>query len=246
MEKTPLAVRLGEFAAQLRYEELPAAHTDKSKAYVTHAVTVGLVGIGHERSAAARRAVIEHESLGPRRVGAGQGATLWADGTRVTRAGAAFANGVAVAVNNQCDSYHMLTHPGVLIVPAGLATAEGAGKTGRELLTALVAGYEVQCRCARDFIPSTPAHGFRASPVFGILGAAAATAKLQGQDARGIANAIALAASFAASLIEGQRTGTRDAEFAEAQATRSGMWAASLAAQGFQGAPTALEGEGGD
>src|SRR5438128_6484651 len=60
--------------------------------------------------------------------------------------------GMAVAVNNQCDSYHMLTHPGVLIVPAGLATAEGEGRTGRELLTALVAGYEVQCRCARDFI----------------------------------------------------------------------------------------------
>src|SRR2546422_11454881 len=99
----------------------------------------------------------------------------------------------------------MLPHPGVLIVPAGLATAEGEGSTGQELLTALVAGYEVQCRCARDFIPSTPAHGFRASPVFGILGAAATTAKLMKLDARGITNAIALAASFAGSLIEGQR-----------------------------------------
>src|SRR5438128_11760595 len=64
-------------------------------------------------------------------------------------------------------------------------------------------------------------------------------------DARGVGNAIALAASFAGSLIEGQRTGARDADFAEAQAARSGMWAASLAAQGFAGAPTALEGEGG-
>ena len=77
----------------------------------------------------------------------------------------------------------MLTHPGVLMVPAGLATAEGEGRTGRELLTALAAGYEVQCRCARDFIPSTPAHGFRASPVYGILGCAATTAKLMGLDA---------------------------------------------------------------
>jgi hypothetical protein len=34
----------------------------------------------------------------------------------VTRVGATFANGVAVAVNSQCDSYHMLTHPGVLII----------------------------------------------------------------------------------------------------------------------------------
>jgi len=245
MAKTPLAVQLGEFVARLRFEELPPAVVDKAKAFVNHAVTVGLVGADNARTAAARRAVIEHESLVARRVGAGQGATLWVDGTRVTRAGAAFANGVAVAVNNQCDSYHMLTHPGVLIVPAGLATAEGVGRTGRELLTALVAGYEVQCRCARDFIPSTPAHGFRASPVYGILGCAATTARLLGLDAQGITHAIALAASFAGSLIEGQRTGARDADFAEAQAARSGMWAASLAAQGFQGAPTALEGEGG-
>jgi hypothetical protein len=189
--------------------------------------------------------VLGQETLGARRVGAGQGATLWVDGTRVTRVGAAFASGVAVAVNNQCDSYHMLTHPGVLIVPAGVATAEGEGRTGRELLTALVAGYEVQCRCARDFIPSTPAHGFRASPVYGILGCAATTAKLLGLDAAQTTHAIALAASFAGSLIEGQRTGARDADFAEAQAARSGMWAATLAAQGFQGSRTALEGRGG-
>jgi len=245
MDRTPLAVRLGEFVAALDAAALPPPLVDKAKALVNHALTVGLVGAGAPRAAAARRAVIQDESLGAPRVGRGQGATLWLDGTRATRPGAAFANAVAVAVNNQCDSYHMLTHPGVLIVPAGLATAEGEGRTGRELLAALVAGYEVQCRCARDFIPSTPAHGFRASPVFGILGAAATTAKLLGLDAAGTTNAIALAASFAGSLIEGQRTGARDADFAEAQAARSGMWAARLAAQGFAGAPTALEGAGG-
>ena len=245
MSHKPLAVQLGEFVAGLRFEELPLAVIDKARALVNHALTIGMACSGAPRAVAARRAVLVHEGLGERRIGAGQGATLWVEGTRVTRVGAAFANGVAVAVNNQCDSYHMLTHPGVLIIPAGLATAEGEGRTGQELLTALVAGYEVQCRCARDFIPSTPAHGFRASPVYGILGCAAATAKLLGLDAAQTGHAIALAASFAGSLIEGQRTGARDADFAEAQAARSGMWAASLAAQGFQGAPTALEGAGG-
>jgi 2-methylcitrate dehydratase PrpD len=245
MAPKALAIQLGEFVAGLRPEDLPPAVVDKAKALVNHGVTVGLVGAGADRTVKARRAVLAHEALGTRRVGAGQGATLWVDGTRATRPGAAFANAVGIAVNNQCDSYHMLTHPGVLIIPAGLATAEGEGRTGRELLTALVAGYEVQCRCARDFIPSTPAHGFRASPVYGILGCAATTAKLLGLDASQTVNAIALAASFAGSLIEGQRTGARDADFAEAQAARSGMWAAALAAQGFQGAATALEGEGG-
>ncbi len=245
MDKTPLAVQLGAFVAGLRFDDLPPAVVDKGKAVVNHAVTVAMAGFGTARAEAARRAVLGQERLGARRVGAGQGATLWVDGARVTRVGAVFGNGVAIAVNNQCDSYHMLTHPGVLIVPAGVATAEGEGRSGRELLAALVAGYEVQCRCARDVIPSTPAHGFRASPVYGILGCAATTAKLLGLDACKTAHAIALAASFAGSLIEGQRTGARDADFAESQAARSGTWAATLAAQGFEGAATALEGEGG-
>src|SRR2546422_11775157 len=77
MEKTPLAVQLGEFVARLRFEELPAAVVDKAKAFVNHAVTVGLVGADNARTAAARRAVIEHESLGPRRGRGGPGGTPW-------------------------------------------------------------------------------------------------------------------------------------------------------------------------
>ena len=245
MADKPLAVQLGEFVAALRFDDLPPQVVDKAKALLNHGVTVSMVSHDAKRAVAARNTVLQHESLGMRRIGRGQGATLWVDGTRVTRVGAAFANGVAMSTNNQCDSYHMLTHPGVLMIPAGLATAEGEGRDGRELVAAFVAGYEVQCRCARDFIPSTPAHGFRASPVYGILGCAAMTAKLMGLSPSQTVHAIALAASFAGSLIEGQRTGARDADFSESQAARSAMWAASLAAQGFEGSLTALEGAGG-
>src|SRR5439155_758442 len=101
------------------------------------------------------------------------------------------------------------------------AVVDKAKAVVNHAVTVAMAGYEVQCRCARDFIPSTPARGFRASPVYGILGCAATTAKLLGLDAARTASAIALAASFAGSLIEGQRTGARDADFAEAQAARS-------------------------
>jgi 2-methylcitrate dehydratase PrpD len=245
MTSKPLAVQLGEFVAALRFDALPPAVVDKTKALVNHGVTVAMVGNASPRAVAARNAVLQNESLGVKKVGRGQGATLWVDGTRATRVGAVFANGVAMAADSRCDSYRLLTHPGVLMIPAGLTTAEGEGRSGQELLVALAAGYEVQCRCARDFIPSTPAHGFRASPVYGILGCAATTAKLMGLSATQTVHAIALAASFAGSLIEGQRTGARDADFSESQAARSGMWAASLAAQGFEGAATALEGEGG-
>lgn len=245
MPDKPLAQTLGEFVANLRFEDLQPEVVDKGKALINHSVTIALACANARRTQAARAAVIANEGLGKREVGRGQGATLWADGTRVTRVGAVFANGVAVAVNQQCDSYHMLTHPGVLIVPAGIATAEGEGRDGREVIAAIVAGYEVQCRVARDFIPSTQARGYRSSPTYGILGCAATTAKLLHLDAAQTTSAIALAASFAGSLIEGQRTGVVDADFAEAQAARNGIWAATLAAQGFTGAPTALEGDGG-
>ena len=245
MPVKPLAVQLGEFVSNLRFEALPPEVVDKTKALVNHSVTVAMACHGAQRPTSARAAVIAQERLGDTQVGKGQGATLWVTGTRATRAGAAFANGVAIAVNNQCDSYHMLTHPGVLIIPAGIGTAEGEGRNGRALLTAIAAGYEVQCRCARDFLPSTNARGFRSSPTYGILGCAATTAKLMGLDTQQTVNAITLAASFAGSLIEGQRTGAMDADFAEAQAARNGIWAATLAANSFAGAATALEGEGG-
>ena len=114
MRARPLAVELGEFVHGLSFEALPAAVVDKAKALINHAMTVAMACHGAPRPIAAREAVIAQERIGNTLVGAGQGATLWVTGTRVTRAGAAFANGVAIAVNNQCDSYHMLTHPGVL------------------------------------------------------------------------------------------------------------------------------------
>src|SRR3989442_14232499 len=113
-----MVVELGEFVARLRFEDLPPAVVDKAKAVVNHAVTVAMAGFGAARTEAARRAVLAHERLGPGRVGAGQGATLWVDGARVTPAGAAFANGAAIPANNQCASYPTPTPPRAPLRPA--------------------------------------------------------------------------------------------------------------------------------
>jgi len=111
-------------------------------------------------------------------------------------------------------------------------------------LTALVAGYEVQCRCARDFIRRLGARAFRASRSTGFSAAPRRPRSCSASTRAASATAIALAASFAGSLIEGQRTGTREADFAEAQAARSGCGGESRHA-GIQGRPDGLEGEGG-
>ena len=72
---------------------------------MTNAIaTISMAGHASARAVAARKAVLQQESLGTKSVGAGQGATLWVDGTRVTRVGAGFANGVAIAADNRADS----------------------------------------------------------------------------------------------------------------------------------------------
>src|SRR2546425_5420475 len=94
MEKTPLAVQLGEFVARLRVEELPAAVVDKAKACVNHAVTVGMAGAASPRALAAPRAPLQHQRPRARRGGGGAGGPVGGGGPRVARAGAALAHRV--------------------------------------------------------------------------------------------------------------------------------------------------------
>ena len=233
-----LSRTLGRFASSLEFDALPDAVVDKIKASLLHALVIGIVGAGTGHGKAAIALVKQEESKE-------DGATILADGARATRAGAAYANSALMHATNQSDSYRMLLHPGPCIVPAALASAELGGNSGKDLLTALVAGYEVESRIAGDFIPTTQARGFRSSPVYGTLGAAVATGKVIGLNEDQMVTALALACTFAAGTNEGPRSGGREMLFHEPNATRNGIMAALLAREGLLGSETALEGEAG-
>ena len=233
-----LSRTLARFASSLEFDALPAQVVDKIKASLLHALVIGIVGAGTEHGKAAI-ALAKQEESKP------DGATILADGARATRVGAAYANSALMHATNQSDSYRMLIHPGPCVIPAALATAELEGRSGKELLTALVAGYEVETRIAGDFIPTTQARGFRSSPVYGTLGAAVATGKLIGLNEDQLVTALALACTFAAGTNEGPRSGGKEMLFHEPNATRNGTMAALLAQENLRGSETALEGDAG-
>ena len=233
-----LSRQLARFVVGLTYEAIPLQVVDKAKACTLHNLASALLGAFTPRGQAALRLVKEEE-------GRPDGATILVDGGRATRMGAVFANSELMHVTNQCDSYRMLTHPGPCVVPAALATTELLAKGGREFITALVAGYEVETRIARDFIPSTQARGFRSAPVYGIFGAAVATGKLLGLTEDQMVNAIALAATSASGTAETARTGSHETFIHEPNAARNGVLAALLAREEFRCAETSLEGEAG-
>ncbi len=233
-----LSRTFARYVTSLDYEALPDEAVDKIKASVLHALVVSIIGLSTTHGKAAVELVQEEEAKP-------DGATILAAGGRATRCGAAFANSKLMHATNQSDSYRMLTHPGPCVIPAALATAELARNSGRQFLTALAAGYEVESRIAGDFIPSVQARGFRSSPLFGTLGAAVGAGKLLGLTEDQMVTALALACTFTAGTNEGPRSGGREMMFHEPQATRSGIMAALLARENVRGSETSLEGDAG-
>ena len=233
-----LSRTFSRYLAALEYEALPDSVVDKIKASLLHSIMISIVGAETSHAQAAVDLVKNEE-------GKADGATILVDGEKATRAGAAFANSKLMHATNQADSYRMLIHPGPCVIPAGLASAELGGNSGKELLTALVAGYEVEARIAGDFIPSTQARGFRSSPVYGTLGAAVSTGKLIGLTEDQWVTAFALACTFTGGTTEGPRSGGQEMMFHEPNATRNGIMAALLALENVRGSETSLEGDAG-
>jgi len=160
---------------------------------------------------------------------------------------AAFANGVH-AHSIELDDTHSASssHPAVVTIPAALATAELQAASGEELLTAIVAGYEVVGRLGRALDPQKVyARGFHPTGVIGPFAAAAVTAKLLGLSARELAHAFGIAASQAAGRLEFFSDGAWTKRFHPGWASHSGYLAARLAQAGFTGPLLAFEGRDG-
>ena len=233
-----LSRTFAQYVSPMTYESLPPAVVDKIKASVLHAMVTGIVGADTNHGKAAIHLVKTEE-------GKPDGATILVDGGKATRCGAAFANSKLMHVTNQADSYRMLIHPGACVIPSALAAAELGHNSGKEFLTAVVAGYEVEARIAGDFIPSTQARGFRSSPVYGTLGAAVSSGKLMDLTEDQLVTALALACTFTGGTTQGAARGGQEMMYHEPNATRNGIMAALLAQENLQGSEESLEGDAG-
>ena len=148
------------------------------------------------------------------------------------------------------DDTHLpsVLHPSASVVPAALAIADRQGSSGAELLAAVAIGNEITCRLGMAaYDPELNnsvffEKGLHATSICGTFGAAVAAALLLGCDADGIADAMGIAASMGAGLIEANRTGGSVKRLHCGWAAHGGVTAAMLAANGMTGPPTVLEG----
>jgi 2-methylcitrate dehydratase PrpD len=157
---------------------------------------------------------------------------------------AALVNGaIGHALDYDDVNLAMPGHPSVAILPGLLALAEQRGSSGREVITAFVAGYETACRIGSAMSPGHYNLGFHATGTVGAFGAAAACARLLGLDAEATARALGIAGTQAAGLKS--QFGTMCKPFHAGKASQNGLFAARLAARGFSSRPDLVECEQG-
>ncbi|XP_029968224.1 cis-aconitate decarboxylase isoform X2 [Salarias fasciatus] len=155
---------------------------------------------------------------------------------------AAFVNGIAVHSMDFDDTWHPATHPSGAVLPALLALADTlpAPPSGLDLLLAFNVGVEVQGRLMRF---SREAYNipqrFHPPSVVGVMGSAAASAKLLGLSPEQCSHALAIAASSAGAPLANAATQTKPLHVGNA--ARRGLEAVRLAQTGLQGNPAILD-----
>src|SRR5579859_7239403 len=132
-----LSREFAAFVAGLNYEDLPSTVVDRAKGVTLQALSSALVAHDMPATHQALAIMREEESGGP------GSATVLCSGEKFTKAGAAFVNAEMIFAGGKWDTFRMLTHPGIAIMPAALVAGEVAGASGKEFLTAVAAAYEV-------------------------------------------------------------------------------------------------------
>jgi 2-methylcitrate dehydratase PrpD len=233
---------LAAYVAGLKYENIPPGVVARAKM-----LTLDFLG-------SAVRARQESEStpaimgmLAALGLDVGGGATVCGDAKTYSPSIAALLNG-ALGHSLDFDDTHADSslHASAPVVPAAFAVGEMVGASGKDVLTAIVAGYEVCCRLGNALDPTSHyARGFHPTATAGTFGAAAAAGKLFELSTEQLISAFGVSGSQAAGSLQFLVNGAWNKRFQVGAAAMNGVVAASLARENFRGSIEAVEGKHG-
>lgn len=221
-------LRLARFAADLRYDAIPADVVRHVELCLLDTVGCGLFGSTLPWSRILLDTLEEVDTA--------REAAVWGGVRRLGAPHAALANGAAVHAF-ELDDLHSrsIVHPGSVVVPAALAVAEHrGGVSGCDFVAAMVAGYEVAARVGMSVGAAHLLAGWHPTGTHGAIGAAAAAGSVLGLDAEQMRDALGIAGSQAGGLMAAQY-GSMVKRFHAGRAAQSGVYGALLAARGYTG-----------
>lgn len=226
---------LAAFAANLQFDDIP-------EPVVRRAEDLFLDWFGSSVAGACGRPVQIIEEFA-RQMGPSSGeCEVFMSRRRTSPLFAAMVNAAASHYAEQDDVHNgSVFHPAAVVFPPLLAVAQSIGSSGRELITAATAGYEVGIRIG-EFLGRSHYRVFHTTGTAGTVAAAAAVGRLLQLTPEQMLDAFGSAGTQAAGLWEFLRDAADSKQLHTAHAAASGLSAAYLAKNGFTGARQILEG----
>ncbi|MFC2065889.1 MmgE/PrpD family protein [Chloroflexota bacterium] len=223
------------FTASLRFEHLPGEVVESAKLIFLDAIGLALVCSDMDFA----RGVIETVKA----LGGCPESVIIGKGDKVPASNAGLANGTMVR-GVELDDTHMSSHIHVssFVIPTALAVGEATGESGKSVITAAVAGYEVASRMGTAG-EKMISQGLHCTGIWGPFGAATVAGKLMGLSTEEITMALGIAGSQAAGILQAQPEGAWTTRLQSGWASHSGILAGQLAKQGFIGPRQVLEGK---
>jgi 2-methylcitrate dehydratase PrpD len=226
-----ISARLGDYVHDLRYDDIPPGSVERLKFHLLH--HFGLALSAH-RQDDGQQAVRVTTALSP----GGGGCSVIGSDVRAAAMDAAFANTTLMRADGWDDVlFPVGIHPALMTLPPALALAEEAKLSGRDLLTAISAGYDVMGKLGRSSWTWSAPVPRRSTNVFGSFGPATVTAKLLRLDRTQTMHTM----SYAAHSAMGLAVGSLITHY-YGMVVRNGMLGAVLAREGGVAVPDVLEG----
>jgi len=232
------AQKLAGFICDLDYRHIPGDAVARCRDLLLDQLGCQLIGATMPWNQPVYRFVKDNKSSGPARI--------VKHGDPVPMDDAVLVNGT-FAQGCELDDYYDQGggHPGAATVPVILALAQKQRVTGQELMTAMIAGYEVGWRVGRALLPELMRRGYHAQSTVGVFIAVAAAGKILCLDPTQMTHALAIAGSHAGGTMEYDQSGGEVKRLHNGMACCGGLRAALLAQLGLTGPPTIFEGERG-
>jgi len=220
--------RIAGFVSGLTYQEIPSEVRERIKLLMLDSLGCAIYGANLEWCRILRGTL---EKLDATRT-----TSIWGTNARLSSDHAALVNGTQVQ-GFELDDVHRkaVLHVGAVTLPALIAVAESHAKlSGRDFLTAAVAGYEIGPRVGLCMGQEHIGQGWHSGATVGIFSAAAGAARALGLDAERTVHALGIAGTQSSGLMAAQY-GAMVKRMHAGRAAQSGLYGALLAANGFTG-----------
>ncbi len=225
-----VTAKIAQFVASAKYENLPPAAIETAKVAVRDCLGVALAGSKEEDAKICAEIARQEQAK--------EETTVIGQGFKSSALNAALANGTAAHAMDFDHSFTLMGQPTAPIIPATFALGEALGASGRQIIEAYAAGYEVTAKLVHSLRDSEH-DGWHAPSTLGFFGAAAACSKLLGLNAGQVEMALGMSASMAGGMVANFGTMTKPLHVG--LGARNGVLAAKLAQSGFTANGKAIE-----